>query len=141
FLWWERKPVSLFAEAYRRLEFGGDLAADDDRDAAVAGVERLVGKPEVVVGKAAHGAQLAGTQPLLHHDTSRGVRAIDRQLPVAVPFAARVGTAVGVPFDHDVVLELGNLLRDHREQLDALAAKDAAAGVEEARPGAFDQLD
>src|SRR5712671_7226681 len=129
------------AVGQRALEAGGRLAANDDRDATIARIERICGEMQLRVRKPADRAELAGSQTLALHDAPRRVGAIGGQLPVAVADAAAVGTAVGVALDHDVVVEAAELVRDDREDALAFAAQRRAAAVKEARPRSLDQLD
>src|SRR6187399_697920 len=114
---------------------------DDDGDAAVARIERVVGDAWPAVGVAAHGVHLVGCQAALLHRAARGVGPVGRELPVAVAGAPGERAAVGVPFERQLVGNLAELGGDHREQLLRIGVQLGAADLEKALVGGVDELD
>ena len=98
----------------RRFWFPGLREPYDNRDAPVRKVERIFGIAQVLVGKSPKLTHLPGSQPVLCHKTSRGVRAVGRKIPVAIEAGGRVRPRIGVPFKNHPVLQLADLHRQRR---------------------------
>ena len=78
----------------------------DDADAAVGGIEGIVGGAEVLIGKSADLDDLVGCQATLFHQAAGGVGAVSGELPIAVIAGAGVGLGIGVAFDRHFVGQL-----------------------------------